>query len=61
MSKQALLTGDSLVDAKQSFDTQHNRVNCDFQFDPAGGRKFAELTRENVGRQFAMVLDNKSY
>lgn len=59
VSKQALLTGDSLVDAKQSFDTQHNKVIVSFQFDPAGGRKFAELTRENVGRQFAMVLDNK--
>lgn len=55
----ARLTGDNLIDAQQSYDTQHNRVIVSFTFDAPGARKFADLTRENVGKPFAMVLDNK--
>lgn len=55
----ARLTGDNLIDAQQSYDTQHNRVIVSFKFDAPGARKFADLTRENVGKAFAMVLDNK--
>lgn len=59
VKKEARLTGDNLIDAQQSYDTQHNRVIVSFQFDSPGARKFADLTRENVGKPFAMVLDNK--
>jgi protein-export membrane protein SecD len=55
----ARLTGDNLIDAQQSYDTQHNQVIVSFQFDASGARKFADLTRENVGKPFAMLLDNK--
>lgn len=55
----ARITGDNLIDAQQSYDTQHNRAVVSFQFDAPGSRKFADLTRENVGKPFAMVLDNK--
>lgn len=55
----ARITGDNLIDAQQSYDTQHNRAIVSFQFDSPGARKFADLTRENVGKPFAMVLDNK--
>jgi protein-export membrane protein SecD len=55
----ARVTGDNLIDAQQSYDTQHNRAIVSFQFDAPGARKFADLTRENVGKPFAMVLDNK--
>lgn len=57
--QEARLTGDNLTDAQQSYDTQHNRVIVSFKFDAPGARKFADLTRENVGKAFAMVLDNK--
>ena len=55
----ARITGDNLIDAQQSYDTQHNRAVVSFKFDAPGTRKFADLTRENVGKPFAMVLDNK--
>jgi protein-export membrane protein SecD len=55
----ARITGDNLIDAQQSYDTQHNRAIVSFKFDAPGARKFADLTRENVGKPFAMVLDNK--
>lgn len=57
--QEARITGDNLIDAQQSYDTQHNRAIVSFQFDAPGARKFADLTRENVGKPFAMVLDNK--
>ncbi len=53
------LTGDNLVDAQQSYNAQQNQVIVSFQLDSQGSRKFADLTRENVGKPFAMVLDNK--
>ena len=30
-----------------------------FKFDSTGARRFADATRENVGKPFAIVLDNK--
>jgi preprotein translocase subunit SecD len=59
IKQESRITGDNLVDAQQSYDTQHNQVIVSFQFDGPGARKFADLTTENVGKQFAMVLDNK--
>lgn len=66
ISQNPVLTGDNLIDAKQSYDTQHNQAIVSFQLDGPGGRKFADITRElatmpdrDPRKQFAMVLDNK--
>ncbi len=56
--KQPLLSGENLVNASVGFD-EYNRARVHFQFDTMGGRKFAEITRENVGKQLAIVLDGK--
>ncbi|MFN7709463.1 MAG: protein translocase subunit SecD [Holosporales bacterium] len=56
--KQPLLSGENLVNASVGFD-EYNRPRVHFQFDTLGGRKFAEITRENVGKQLAIVLDGK--
>ncbi|MBF0373500.1 MAG: protein translocase subunit SecD [Alphaproteobacteria bacterium] len=55
--KKVELGGDALVDAGVSF--QQNVPVVSFRFDTAGGRKFGDLTTENVGRQLAIVLDRK--
>lgn len=55
--KRVLVSGDSLVDAQPSFHDGQPVVS--FRFDSAGGKRFAEATRSNVGRPFAIVLDNK--
>lgn len=54
-----ILSGDSLVDAHTAFDSQTNEPIVSFRFNNAGARKFAEVTTENVGKPFAIVLDNK--
>jgi preprotein translocase subunit SecD len=56
--KQVLVDGSDLTDAKASFD-QNNQAVVDFTFNASGGRKFGEVTQENVGRPFAIILDGK--
>jgi protein-export membrane protein SecD len=58
VEKRALVAGENLVDAQQSFDSSGRPVIA-FKFDSVGARKFGDATSKNVGRQFAIVLDNK--
>ena len=58
VEKRALVAGENLVDAQQSFD-QSGLPVISFKFDSAGARKFGDATSKNVGRRFAIVLDNK--
>lgn len=55
----ALMTGEDLVDAQAAFDQQTNQPVVNFRLSTAGARKFAEVTQANVGRQFAIVLDDE--
>ncbi len=54
---EALLSGESLIDANAS-DDRGNPIVA-FRFDTQGARKFGEITKENIGKQFAVVLDGK--
>lgn len=58
VKKQVIVSGENLVDAQPSFD-QYNRPNVHFKFDSLGARKFGEATKNNVGKLFAIVLDDK--
>jgi protein-export membrane protein SecD len=58
VEKRALVAGENLVDAQQSFD-QGGLPVVSFKFDSLGARKFGDATSKNVGRRFAIVLDNK--
>ncbi len=53
------ISGERLEDAKVGFDQRTNQPVVDFTFDSLGARQFADITRENVGRPFAIVLDGK--
>jgi preprotein translocase subunit SecD len=52
------IRGDSLTGAQAGVD-ENNQSVVNIQFDAAGGRKFAQLSTENVGRQFAIILDGQ--
>ena len=58
LEKESVVTGAQLTNAQPSFD-QNNRPAVSFQFNPVGGRKFGEYTKENVGNPFAIVLDSE--
>jgi len=53
------LDGERLTDARAGFDQRSNEPIVSFRFDSVGARQFADITKENVGRPFAIVLDGK--
>ena len=58
VKKQVLVGGETLVDARLSYD-EYNRPEVSFKFNKQGAKKFGDATRENVGKRFAIVLDNE--
>src|ERR1700676_575573 len=57
VKKRVMVGGDTLVDAQATF--QNNEPVVSFKFDTVGAKRFGDATRENVGKPFAIVLDNK--
>ncbi|MBR0679144.1 protein translocase subunit SecD [Roseomonas eburnea] len=51
--------GANLTNARAGQDSRTGEWVVNFQFDSVGTRRFAQITRENVGRPFAVVLDEK--
>lgn len=56
---EAAVSGADLVDAQPAFDRQTDQPIVTFRLNSEGARRFADVTRENVGRPFAIVLDNE--
>jgi len=54
-----VVPGDDLVDAQPGFDSRTNEPVINFRFNQSGARRFGAFTRDNVGRPFAIVLDDK--
>ncbi|HET9638682.1 MAG TPA: hypothetical protein VFP12_05710 [Allosphingosinicella sp.] len=52
-----IVNGSMIVDAQQAFDSA-GQPAVNLRFDALGSRRFARATRENVGRPFAIALDN---
>ncbi|MFQ5467352.1 MAG: protein translocase subunit SecD, partial [Kiloniellaceae bacterium] len=57
VKRRVMVSGDTLTDAAGTF--QDGQPVVSFTFDSVGGKRFADATRANVGRVFAIVLDNK--
>jgi len=53
-----VVSGEALVDAQPAFD-QSSRPAVNFRFNGAGGRVFGDYTAQNIGRPFAIVLDDQ--
>ena len=51
--------GANLTNARAGQDNRTGEWVVNFTFDSVGTRRFAQITRENVGRPFAVVLDEK--
>ena len=58
VKKRVEVSGENLVDAQPSVD-QNNRNVVSFRFDAVGARKFGNVTRRNVNKPFAIVLDGE--
>ncbi len=57
ISDRVIVSGENLTDAQPSFDGGLPVVV--FRFDAFGGQRFCDATRANVGRQFAIILDEQ--
>lgn len=57
--RQPSLSGDTLLDAQASVTQQTGQPAVHFRFNTTGARRFADITRENVGQMFAIMLDGK--
>jgi preprotein translocase subunit SecD len=55
--RRVMVSGDTLTDAQATF--QNSTPVVSFKFDSTGARRFADATKENVGKPFAIVLDGK--
>ncbi len=49
--------GENLVDAQPTYEQGSPAVS--FRFNPLGARKFGKATSSNVGKRFAVILDNR--
>ena len=59
VEKRVMVSGDRLTNAQANFNQQTGEPVVTFRFDSVGAREFGDVTKENVNRRFAIVLDNK--
>jgi len=59
VSRRVLVSGDNLINAKPALDNQSNQAVVSFTFDRVGAKKFGRGTADNIGKQLAIILDNK--
>ena len=55
IKRRVMLSGEDLVDARSTF--ERGRPVVSFRFNNIGGKRFAEVTKNNVNKPFAIVLD----
>ncbi len=59
VEKRVRLSGDSLVSAQPGSDSRTSEPVVNFRFDAAGGKRFGQVTRDNVNRLLAIILDGQ--
>ena len=59
VERRVIAEGGDLTDAQPAFDSQTNQPIVNFRFNIRGAQRFGQATTENLGRQLAIVLDNK--
>ncbi|MCL2384651.1 MAG: protein translocase subunit SecD [Alphaproteobacteria bacterium] len=59
VEKRVMVQGEDLTDAQPGFDSRTQEPIVNFRFNIRGGQKFGEVTSENVGKLFAIILDGK--
>lgn len=61
VKKRAALTGDTLTAAEVRYDSQYNEPYVSITFNSMGADIFRQVTRENIKKRLAIVLDNNVY
>src|SRR5205085_10412907 len=58
VKRRVMVSGEQLTDARQGYD-QDGRPGIDLVFNTGGAHRFGRVTQENVGKPFAIILDNR--
>lgn len=58
LNRQSLINGGDLSDARLGFDPNTQEAVVNFRLNQHGAEVFADITKANIGRAFAIVLDN---
>ena len=58
VKRRVMVSGDQIIKAQQSFD-QNGQPVVSIGFNTNGARRFGRVTQENVGKPFAIILDDK--
>jgi preprotein translocase subunit SecD len=61
LRKRTLLTGDRLISAQVRIDSRFNEPYVSIEFDSRGAQIFERITRNNVNKRLAIVLDDNVY
>ena len=61
VKRSVIVRGDDLIDARAETDQTNGQWQVGITFNSAGGKRFARVTQENVGKPFAIILDNKVF
>jgi preprotein translocase subunit SecD len=59
VKRRAILSGSDLTKASAGKKPEDNRDIVNFSFSSEGGKTFAHITQDNVGKRFAIALDNQ--
>jgi SecD/SecF fusion protein len=59
IENRVIVSGENLVDAQATFDQRTNEPVVSFRFDAKGAARFGQATQQNVGRLFAIILDDE--
>jgi protein-export membrane protein SecD len=59
VERRVLVKGEDLTSAEPGFDQRTSEPVVNFRFNVRGAQAFAKVTTENVGKPFAIILDNK--
>lgn len=59
IKRREMLTGDMLTNAQPTIDSQTGQPVVSFRLNGIGAKRFCDVTRENVGKPFAIVLDDE--
>ncbi|MBR2691730.1 MAG: protein translocase subunit SecDF [Aquamicrobium sp.] len=59
IENRVIVSGENLTDAQATFNSQTNEPVVSFRFDSKGATRFGQATQQNVGKLFAIILDNQ--
>ncbi len=59
IENRVIVSGENLVDAQATFDQRTSEPVVSFRFDTKGASRFGQATQQNVGKLFAIILDDQ--